>query len=176
MKNVETTFRMVTACVLTSVTLAAVIVALGAGSGDDGRAQANRPVTVEGVVSRVRIINFDDTIARFDSSTGAIAKYNGNLQNTSVRGTWKPHVEGVRNTSGLLEIQEAKGPAVRIGRCVWPNSQTMPRRGNEVGSGYGRYSGTPPQAKSTEARFAAASAATADAGQVTVVGRNSSGR
>jgi hypothetical protein len=110
MKNVETTFRMVTACVLTSVTLAAVIVALGAGSGDDGRAQANRPVTVEGVVSRVRIINFDDTIARFDSSTGAIAKYNGNLQNTSVRGTWKPHVEGVRNTSGLLEIQEAKGP------------------------------------------------------------------
>jgi hypothetical protein len=110
MKNVETTFRMVTACVLTSVTLAAVIVALGAGSGDDSRAQANRSVTVEGVVSRVRIINFDDTIARFDSSTGAIAKYNGNLQNTSVRGTWKPHVEGVRNTSGLLEIQEAQGP------------------------------------------------------------------
>lgn len=110
MKNVETTFRMMTACVLTSVTLAAVIVALGAGSGDEGRPMANKPINVEGFISRVRVINFDDTVAIFDSTTGAIAKYNGDFTNPSTRGTWKPHVNGVKGTSGMLEIQRPEGP------------------------------------------------------------------
>jgi hypothetical protein len=110
MKNFETTARMMTACVLTSITLAAVMMALGAGANDDNGPLANKPISVEGFISRVRIINFDDTIARFDSSTGAIAKYNGDLTNASTRGTWKPHVNGVKGSSGLLEIQHAQGP------------------------------------------------------------------
>ena len=110
MKKFETTVRMVTACALTSITLAAVIVALGAGNGDNGGPMANKPISVEGYISRVRIIAFDDTVARFDSSTGAIAKYNGDLTNPSTRGTWKPHVDGVKGSSGLLEIQRTQGP------------------------------------------------------------------
>ena len=109
MKSFETTVRMVTACALTSITLAAVIVALGAGNGDSGP-MANKPLSVEGYISRVQVIAFDDTVAIFDSTTGAIAKYNGDLTNASTRGTWKPHVEGVKGSSGLLEIQRTQGP------------------------------------------------------------------
>jgi hypothetical protein len=115
MKSFETTVRMFTACALTSITLAAVIVALGAGNGDDGRPMANKPLSVEGYISRVRVINFDDTIAIFDSTTGAIAKYNGDLTNASTRGTWRPHVNGVNGTSGMLEIQRPEGPGATTG-------------------------------------------------------------
>jgi hypothetical protein len=110
MKSFETTVRMVTACALTSITLAAVIVALGAGNGDDGRPMAKKPLSVEGYISRVRVIAFDETVAIFDSTTGAIAKYNGDLTNASCRGTWRPHVNGVKGTSGMLEIQRPQGP------------------------------------------------------------------
>jgi hypothetical protein len=136
MKNVETTFRMVTACVLTSVTLAAVIVEQGAGSGDDGRPIANKPINVEGFISRCASSTFDDTVAIFDSTT-AIAKYNGDLTNASTRGTWKPHVNGVKGTSGMLEIQRPKarrdastvGTGVTNQRCSsWTSSPA--RRGN----------------------------------------------
>jgi hypothetical protein len=62
------------------------------------------------VISRVRIINFDQSVARHDKSTGAIHRFNGNLDNPSVRSSWILHVKGVdKKTSGYLELQSAGG-------------------------------------------------------------------
>jgi len=90
----------------------AVIASLGesfvaAQSGDLPR--ANQAVSIEGVVPRMRVINFDQGLARFDSSTGAIARLNGNLDNASTQLTWSDFVRGVDRSSGLMEIQQPRG-------------------------------------------------------------------
>ena len=45
-------------------------------------------------------------IARLDTSTGAVYRFRGNIDNPSVRNTWELRVAAVKGeTSGLLEIQ-----------------------------------------------------------------------
>lgn len=92
------------------VATAAVVLGAGkAASSDDARV-IYTPGVGERIVSRVQIIQFDDTIARFDSSTGAIHKYNGDPSKPNVRGQWIRHVRGVDDrTSGILEIQKPRG-------------------------------------------------------------------
>lgn len=80
---------------------------VAAQSGD--RPRTNQAVTIEGVVPRMRIINFDEGLARFDTATGAIARLSGNLDNASTQITWTDHVGAVEQSSGLLEIQQPRG-------------------------------------------------------------------
>ena len=49
---------------------------------------------------------FDSDIARFDTRTGAIYRFRGNVDIASVQNTWEIRVPPVKEeTSGLLEIQ-----------------------------------------------------------------------
>jgi hypothetical protein len=62
------------------------------------------------VAPKSEIINYDDTVALFDTSNGAIYKYNGNLRDPNTTGQWRLEVKAVDGaTSGLLEIQHGKG-------------------------------------------------------------------
>ncbi len=96
-------FRMLS--VLAAATLlVAVVLILGAG-----RSSAMSR-THSDIFCKVRIINFDHSVARFDTSTGAIHRFNGNLDNPGSRASWITHVKGVAGkTSGYLEIQHAGG-------------------------------------------------------------------
>lgn len=64
----------------------------------------------ERVVPRVEVIQFGDTVARFDTATGEIHRFNGDLDKPNVRGQWVRHVRGVSgDTSGLLQLQKPRG-------------------------------------------------------------------
>ena len=80
---------------------------VGAQSSD--RPRANQAISIEGVVPRSRIINFDQGLARFDSGTGAMARLNGNLDNASTQMSWSEFAPGVSGSSGLMEIQQPRG-------------------------------------------------------------------
>lgn len=88
----------------------AVAFALGAGrSPQDGRFLRALPSGAY-VVSAVRVIRFDDSVARFDTRTGEIMRFHGNLDNPSTKSVWTRHVPPVTGaTSDLLEIQQAAG-------------------------------------------------------------------
>ena len=52
---------------------------------------------------------FDSSIARLDTRTGAVYRFRGNVDNSSVRNTWELRVGPVKlATSGLLEIQQVR--------------------------------------------------------------------
>lgn len=78
-------------------------------------ARAEQPMVVntsygEVIVPRVRVIQWNDSVARFDTQTGAIHRFNGELDKPNVRGEWISHVPPIREaTSGLLEIQTPHG-------------------------------------------------------------------
>lgn len=61
------------------------------------------------VLSRVQIINLNDTIARVDTVTGSIHILNGDARSPSSRNQWRLYAPGVGNTSGYLEIQQPRG-------------------------------------------------------------------
>lgn len=62
------------------------------------------------VLPKVRIVNFDDTVARFDSTTGALDRFEGSLRGDNVGGRWYPAVPGVKGqTSGMLQLQNSVG-------------------------------------------------------------------
>jgi hypothetical protein len=105
----------------------ATIIALAMGAGQPGT-----PTIERDIVSRVRIINFNQSVARFDTTTGEIHRFNGDLNKPSVRCTWIPHVKGVsRKTSGFLEIQQAGGGTFLIDR-VTGDSWLLRRRGTNA--------------------------------------------
>lgn len=59
------------------------------------------------LVSRVQVIKFDNTVARFDRVTGELMEYNGDLTKLNVPGQWVPLVKPVRSgTAAVLEIQQ----------------------------------------------------------------------
>lgn len=69
--------------------------------------------TIEGqsvLAPKVRIINWNDTVARFDSTTGAVHVYTADPKDTRIVGRWDPEVAPVSGpTSGLLQIQNPVG-------------------------------------------------------------------
>ncbi len=90
--------------------LTGVLIACVAGMAGAEKRFVYHPQSGDYVVPRVEIIAFDQTVALFDTTTGAIHKFRGDLNNPSVRCTWElrvPPIDGP--TSGVLEIQKAKG-------------------------------------------------------------------
>ena len=106
---------------------AAAIIALAMGAG-----RISTPAIDRDIISRVRIINFNQSVARFDTVTGEIHRFNGDLGKPSVRCTWVPQVKGVKKkTSGFLEIQHAGGGTFLIDR-VTGDSWLLRRRGTNA--------------------------------------------
>ncbi len=69
------------------------------------------PAGGEVVFPRVQIIQWRDGAGRFDSVTGEIQRFHGDLDNPAVRPTWRVDVPPVRErTSGMLRIQHPVGP------------------------------------------------------------------
>lgn len=59
---------------------------------------------------KVRIINWNDTVARFDSTTGAVYEYTADPKDTRIVGRWNLEVAPVSGpTSGMLQIQNPVG-------------------------------------------------------------------
>lgn len=103
------------------------VIAITVGAGHTGQLRLDTCLD-----SKVRIINFDKSVARFDTSTGSIHELNGDLKNPSVRCTWTPHVKGVnKKTSGYLEIQHAGGGTFLVDR-VTGDSWVLRRRGSNA--------------------------------------------
>lgn len=61
------------------------------------------------VLPKVRIISWDNTVARFDSADGSIYRFNGIIGPDDVRGQWVQAVPGVSGASGALQIQNPVG-------------------------------------------------------------------
>lgn len=63
------------------------------------------------VFPRVSIIQWGDvSVARFDSATGAVHRFSGDLDKPSTRAEWVLHVSPVRErTSGMLRFQQPHG-------------------------------------------------------------------
>ncbi len=90
-----------------SVFAATAGVALGAGASKAAweyfvpAQSATQIITLPGGT-----VAFDSDIARFDTRSGAIYRFRGDVTNSSVTNTWELRVPAVKEqTSGLLEIQ-----------------------------------------------------------------------
>ena len=97
---------------LVSIGAAAAAVAIGAGAS-----KAAWEYFVQGQpATQVFILpggnaKFDSDIARLDTRTGAVYRFRGNVDNSSVTNTWELRVPPVKEeTSGLLEIQQVTLP------------------------------------------------------------------
>ena len=93
--------------VFTVVAAAAVVVADSTTNNDYVRAYDQNGNAV--LMPKVRIISWDNGVARFDSETGAIHRFNGNLRRNDVHGQWVQSVPGVSGASGALQIQNPVG-------------------------------------------------------------------
>jgi hypothetical protein len=81
---------------------------LGAGRGTPPVIHV--PGEGDRILPRVEIIQWGDSVARFDTTTGEIHRYHGDLDKPNVRGQWVSQVRGVSdNTSGLLQLQRPRG-------------------------------------------------------------------
>lgn len=59
------------------------------------------------VFARTKIIKFDDTVALFDSATGELFRFRGDLAGSNARGTFVPVARPVaESTSGFLQVQQ----------------------------------------------------------------------
>ena len=84
------------------------------------------------IVSKVQIINFDQSVARFDTTTGEIHRFNGSLNKPNVRASWVLKVRGVRGgTSGYLDIQQAGGASFLVDQ-VTGDTWILRRRGTNA--------------------------------------------
>lgn len=96
-------------------TLVALLVAVGTvavimGAGRMARSGSIQDrMLAERVLPRVQIIQFDDTFARLDTTTGELHLFSGDFRNTSSRSQWRLHAAGVGGNSGYLEIQQPQG-------------------------------------------------------------------
>lgn len=97
--------------VILAVGATAIIIAMGAAS----RSTVTHQYFVQGrPASELFILpggnpKFDSSIARLDTRTGAVYRFRGNVDNSSVRNTWELRVGPVKlATSGLLEIQQVR--------------------------------------------------------------------
>ncbi len=93
--------------VFTIVAGAAVVVADSTTNNDYVQAYDQDGNRV--VMPKVRIINWDNTVAKFDSSTGAIYRFHGDLRTDDVHGQWVKSVPGITGASGALQIQNTVG-------------------------------------------------------------------
>jgi len=98
---------MFTAATLLFVAVAAVVTA-DSSSSDFAQIQS-----IEGqsaLAPKVRIINWNDTVARFDSTTGAVHEYTADPKDTRIIGRWDPAVAPISGpTSGMLQVQNPVG-------------------------------------------------------------------
>jgi hypothetical protein len=82
--------------------VALVIAAPGAGGQDDSTVPGLRSL----FLPAARIISLDETVGLLETTSGAVYRLNGNLDNSSAALTWQLRVPPVSGpTSGLLEIQ-----------------------------------------------------------------------
>src|SRR5262245_48928712 len=74
-------------------------------------AQSNNGVNVnidQVIFPRVQVIEFDGSVARFDTATGTIHKFNGDMSGSDARGNWRLVARPVsQGTSGFLQIQQS---------------------------------------------------------------------
>lgn len=136
MKMRKTSRLMLGAAVLAAgiVTIAA---AMGAGRLADEPLVLNASAS-DLIVPRVRIIQWDDSVARFDTQTGAIHRFNGDLEKPNVRSEWISHVKPVReSTSSVLEIQKPAGvhslEATFLVDVISGETWILRRRGSNAG-------------------------------------------
>ncbi|UCD76502.1 MAG: hypothetical protein JSV91_06170 [Phycisphaerales bacterium] len=107
-----------------AIVSAVTVISLAMGAGRYGHSRIDRDI-----LSKVQIINFNQSVARFDTTTGEIHRFNGDLHKPNVRCSWILKVKGVRKrTSGYLEIQHAGGGTFLIDR-VTGDSWILRRRG-----------------------------------------------
>jgi hypothetical protein len=95
--------------------VAVVLAAMGADRARSNRSGVLAPQRNAFLFSATEIIDLpggnpdtDSDIARLDTTTGAIYRFRGNVENPSVKNTWELRVPPVSGKhSGLLEIQQA---------------------------------------------------------------------
>ena len=79
------------------------------------------------IVPRTRIIEFDEGVARFDTTTGSIDRFSGTLLGPNASGTWLRYARPVTSTSGFLELQQI-GDATFLVDSVTGNTWLLRRR------------------------------------------------
>lgn len=94
--------------VLVVVTIAAVVTA-DSTTNNDYTLAYNADGTPM-VLPKVRIVNFDEGVAKFDTTTGSLHRFAGSLRGDHVGGKWILSVPPVSGpTSGMLQIQNSVG-------------------------------------------------------------------
>lgn len=99
---------------LVALAAAVIAVAMGAERSRSNRRAVLAPSQSRFLFSASEIIilsggntKTDSDIARLNTTTGAIYRFRGDINNASVRNTWELRVPPVKKrTSGLLEIQQ----------------------------------------------------------------------
>ena len=93
----------------------------------------NQAVNVEidqVIFPRVKIIQFDGAVSRFDTSTGEIHKFSGDMTGSDARGNWRLLARPLsQNTSGFLQVQEASNGVFLIDTQTG-DTWVLRRRGN----------------------------------------------
>ncbi len=117
---------------LITVLAAAVTITVGLGAVNNN---PDGPVNnlSDSVFSRVQIMQFQNKVARFDTSTGAVQRFNGSLSPSNANGTWISFVQPVTTTtSGFLQIQEVDDATFLVD-VVSGDTWILRRQGN-IGS------------------------------------------
>ena len=80
------------------------------GTQSAGTTQAQVINSPDLIFPRVRVINLDNTVTRFDTATGELLRFNGDLSGPSAKGLWLRLVRPVTQpTSGFLDVRQVGG-------------------------------------------------------------------
>jgi hypothetical protein len=117
--------------VRTACIIAGLLLVITLSIGASRRQNANPALDFdESIFSRVRIIEFQNMVVRFDTDTGSLMRFSGNLGQSNASGTWFAFVRPVNGqTSGFLKIEEA-GSGVFLIDAVTGDTWILRRTGN----------------------------------------------
>src|SRR5438477_8289990 len=82
------------------------------------RSQPAQQAAAGNVLAAVKIIWFSGSVARFDTATGEVSRFSGDLRPLTANGTWIRVVPPVpaQSTSGFLTIREIEGATFLVDR------------------------------------------------------------
>lgn len=115
------------------ILLFAATIAIGQGIGTGGLPTSQGPGVINDsdlIFSRVRLVEFDGSVARLDTATGEVSRFSGQLTGTAARGSWLRLARPLTDqTSGFLELQQVGGAAFLVD-VVTGDTWLLRRRGS----------------------------------------------
>jgi hypothetical protein len=137
-KTKATAAALTCALVAGTFTLGQILPGGSGGSGGIGGNGIDNGV----ILSRVRLFNFDNGVARLDTSTGSLSLFRGDLTGRNARGTWQSFARPVSSGNSRFFDLQVVNNAVFLVDAIRGDTWILRDRGNIAGWDPVRISGS----------------------------------